>query len=334
MKKIAVVTGGAGFIGSHLVDLLISKNFKVRVIDNFSSSQSSNLSHLKKNKNLKIFIKDICLLKAKSKIFKNADMVFHLAGKADIVPSIENPIDYFNTNVLGTLNILEASRYAKVKKFVYAASSSSYGLAKTPTSEKNVINIEHPYALSKFLGEQLVMHWDKIYGLKANSIRIFNAYGKRFKTNGAYGSVIGVFFKQKLEKMPLTIVGNGKQKRDFVHVEDVANAFLKAAQTKKNGEIYNLGTGISISVNKLAKIVGGNKVSIPDRPGEPRETKADIQKISRDLKWKPSIKFEDGILDMLSYIHLWKDAPLWTPKKIDKATKNWFKYISKNKKKN
>ena len=332
MKKIAVVTGGAGFIGSHLVDLLLSKKYQVRVIDDLSLSNLKNLSHLKKNINLKIYKKDICSLNYDSKLFKNANFVFHLAGNGDIVPSIENPSGYINTNFNGTLKVLEASRFAKINKFIYAASSSCYGMCNTSTNEKSQINVEHPYALSKYLGEQLVMHWNKVYNLPANSIRIFNAYGKRFKTTGAYGSVIGVFFKQKLENKPLTIVGNGKQKRDFIHVQDVAEAFLAAALTKKQGQIYNLGTGIAHEVNYLAKIIGGKKISIPNRPGEPKITKANIKKITKELKWKPKIKFKNGIKNMLNDIHLWKDAPLWTPKKIDKATKSWFKYISNKKK--
>ena len=232
---------------------------------------------------------------------------------------------------MGTLNVLEASRYAKVKKIVYAASSSCYGLAIPPTDENAKIQIEHPYALSKYMGEQIAMNWYNIYGLPINSIRIFNAYGKRYKTTGAYGSVIGVFFKQKLEGKPLTIVGDGKQTRDYVHVEDVARAFLAAALTSKNGQIYNLGSGKQIEVNKLAKIIGGKYISIPERPGEPKRAEAKIDKIKKELKWKPRIGFEKGISNMLEDIHLWSDAPLWSPKKINSVTKVWFNNFKKEK---
>ena len=234
-------------------------------------------------------------------------------------------------NVQGTVKVLEASRFYKIKKFVYAASASCYGKTKKPVDENHKINLEHPYALIKFLGEKAVLHWHNVYGFPVNSIRIFNAYGPRVRTTGAYGAVIGVFFKQKIEKKPLTIVGNGKQSRDFVYVKDVAKAFLHAAKTKFNGQVYNVGTGKPQSVNHLASLIGGKKSFIPDRPGEPRKSSADIRKIKKELKWFPQIKFDDGIKSMIKEIHKWKDAPLWTPKKIKKATKTWFSYLKNSK---
>ena len=329
MKKIAVVTGGAGFIGSHMVDLLISKKFHVKIIDNLCGGHKKNLLHLIKKNNITFKKANICDLKKNDPIFKNADYVFHFAGIGDVVPSIEKPDYYMMNNVQGTIKVLEAARYSKVKKFVYAASASCYGKTVALTDEKFRISIEHPYALSKFLGEQSVIHWGKVYNLPVNSIRIFNAYGPRVRTTGSYGAVIGVFFKQKLENKPLTIVGDGKQTRDFVHVTDVAKAFLAAAQTKKTGNIYNVGTGIPQSVNRLAKLVGGKRLSIPDRPGEPRQSSADIRKIKRELNWKPSITFDVGINQMLTKINNWKKSPLWTPNKIKKATKVWFSYLKK-----
>ena len=329
MKKIAVVTGGAGFIGSHMVDLLISKNFHVKIIDNLSGGHKKNLLHLIKKKNITFKKSNICDLKKNDPIFKNASYVFHFAGIGDVVPSIEKPDYYMMNNVQGTIKVLEAARFAKVKKLVYAASASCYGKTVALTDEKFKISLEHPYALSKFLGEQSVIHWGKVYKLPVNSIRIFNAYGPRVRTTGSYGAVIGVFFKQKLENKPLTIVGDGKQTRDFIHVTDVARAFLAAAQTKKNGNVYNVGTGKPQSVNLLAKLVGGKKISIPDRPGEPRQSSADIRKIIRELNWRPNISFEEGINQMLTQINNWKRSPLWTPQKIKKATKVWFSYLKK-----
>ena len=329
MKKIAVVTGGAGFIGSHMVDLLLSKKYRVRVIDNFTGGHKKNLSHHKNNPNLKFEKINICKLKPNNNFFKNAYYVFHFAGIGDIVPSIEQPQNYVMTNVQGTINVLEAARYAKVKKMVYAASASCYGITEKRVREDFRINLEHPYALSKYLGEKAALHWHQVYGLPVNSIRIFNAYGARVKTTGAYGAVIGVFFKQKISKKPLTIVGDGKQSRDFVHVTDVVKAFLAAAKTTFKGRIYNVGTGYPQTVNRLADLIGGKKIFIPNRPGEPRRSYADISKIKRELKWEPKIKFEDGITEMLNEIEKWKDAPLWTPKKIKKATKIWFNYLSK-----
>ncbi len=328
-KKIALVTGGAGFIGSHMVDLLLKKGFKVRVVDNFIGGHKINISHNLKNPNFFLKNIDIRKLKKDNNIFKNVDYVFHFAGIGDIVPSITKPDFYIETNLQGTVNVLEASRFHKIKKFVYAASASCYGKTLKSTSEKNKINIEHPYALSKYLGELAAFHWNKVFKLKVNSIRIFNAYGPRVRTTGSYGAVIGVFFKQKLSNYPLTIVGDGRQTRDFVHVNDVARAFLAVAKSKISGECFNVGTGKPQSVNKLANILGGKKTFIPDRPGEPRNSSANINKIRKRIGWKPHISFERGIRDMLSRISDWKKSPLWTPEKIKIATSLWFNYLKK-----
>jgi UDP-glucose 4-epimerase len=327
-KKIAVVTGGAGFIGSHMVDLLLSKQYHVKVIDNFSGGDKKNLSKHLNNKFLKIYNLDIRNFNKIKNIFINAYYVFHFAGKGDIVPSIDNPSEYISTNVHGTQSIFEACRLNNVAKFIYAASSSCYGkTGRFKVSETYKISTEHPYALSKYLGEQLVLNLGKIYKLKVVSLRIFNAYGPRVKTTGAYGAVIGVFFKQKLSSKPLTVVGDGNQTRDFVHVKDVVNAFYLAAKKKVNSKVFNIGFGKPISVNYLANLINKNKVYIPDRPGEPRHTWANISKASKELKWKAKINFSEGIKEMLREIHLWKNAPLWNKKNIKKVTKNWFKTL-------
>ena len=327
--KIALVTGGAGFIGSHLVDLLLNKGFEVRVIDNLSGGRKKNFSHNIRNKRFKFKNIDINKIKNNEKFFKNVNFVYHLAGLGDIVPSIEKPKNYLMTNVQGTVNVLEASRFYKVKKFVYAASSSCYGINNSRTNEKEKISPEYPYALSKNLGEQVAFHWHKVYKLPVNSIRIFNAYGPRVRTTGAYGAVFGVFFRQKLDNSPLTIVGDGKQSRDFIIVTDVAEPFYIASITKYIGKIYNLGSDDPKTVNNLAKLIGGLKTYIPERPGEPKKTWANISKIKRELKWFPKVKFDDGVKIMLNDINLWKDAPLWNKKSIKKATKSWFKFLKK-----
>ena len=331
MKKrpIAVVTGGAGFIGSHTVDKLLRENYIVRVIDNLVSGRESNLEKHKTDPRLLCEWRDVCKLNKNNALFKGAKYVFHFAGIGDLIPSIENPEKYMMNNVQGTVKVLECSRENKIKKFVYAASSSCYGLAKIPTKENHPIKPEYPYALSKYLGEESTFHWKKIYDLPVNSIRIFNAYGTRVRTTGAYGAVFGVFLKQKLAGKPFTVVGNGKQKRDFVYVSDVANAFLLAAKTKLVGKIWNLGSGEPQSVNKLIEILKGDVVYIPKRPGEPECTYADITKIKKDLAWKPKIKFKKGVELMLKEIESWRDAPLWDAKKIQKATQSWFRYLKK-----
>jgi UDP-glucose 4-epimerase len=327
-KKISVVTGGAGFLGSHMVDYLIKKGHKVYVIDNFSTGHKNNIKHHLKSKNFKLIKKDITNLPLNLKCLINCHYVFHFAGLGDIVPSISYPEKYFKTNVYGTLKILENIRLnKKIKKIVYAASSSCYGLARVPTNEKDRINPKYPYALTKYMGEELVLHWNKVYKIPVNSIRIFNTYGPRVRTTGAYGSVIGVFFKQKLENKPLTVVGTGNQKRDYLHVKDLVRAFYDVALKGKNGSVYNLGADKPVTIKKLVDIIGSSFTHLPKRPSEPNCTWANINKLKRDTKWKSRIKFEDGVKEMLENISDWKDAPLWNKKKIYKATKLWFKYL-------
>lgn len=323
----SLVTGGAGFIGSNLVDQLVKIGHKVIVLDNFCTGRMSNLAHHSK-KNVKIIKVDISKNKQIDKYFKDVQYVFHLAGLADIVPSIENPHKYFKTNVIGTENIVKAAKNAKIKKLIYAASASCYGIPKKfPTNESQKIEVMYPYAFAKWQAEELVMHWAKIYNFPAISLRFFNAYGPRSRTSGAYGAVFGVFFAQKLAGKPLTIIGNGKQTRDFIHVYDLVQAVIKAAFSKKTGKIYNVGGGKEVSVNKIAKLIGGKSVSIPKRPGEPDRSLADISKIKKELNWKPKITIEEGVRDLAKKIHHWKNAPVWTPKSIKKVTKIWFKLL-------
>ena len=327
--RIAVVTGGAGFIGSHMVDLLLARGYGVRVIDNLVGGRAANLAQHGDEPRLSLDRRDIRRLEAGDALFKDADCVFHFAGIGDIVPSIEQPIDYMDTNVQGTVRVLECSRAAKVRKFVYAASSSCYGLAEVPTREDHPIAPEHPYALSKYAGELAVLHWHRVYRLPANSIRIFNAYGPRVRTTGAYGAVFGVFFKQKLAGTPFTVIGDGTQRRDFLYVTDVAAAFLRAAESDFSGEVWNLGAGNPQSVNRLVELLGGGVVHIPKRPGEPDCTWADIGKIKRELEWQPAVPFEQGVRRMMEDIEHWRDAPLWDPQSIARATRTWFEYLSR-----
>ena len=329
-RSVAVVTGGAGFIGSHMVDLLIGRGCAVRVIDNLVGGREGNLAHHARNADLAFERADIRELVPGSPLFAGARWIFHFAGIGDIVPSIEHPIDYMSTNVQGTVRVLECARAARVEKLVYAASSSCYGIADTPTREDHPIRPQYPYALSKLQGEQAAFHWHKVYGLPVNSIRIFNAYGTRSRTSGAYGAVFGVFLRQKLAAKPFTVVGDGTQMRDFLYVTDVTEAFHAAALTPHMGRVWNLGAGAPQSVNRLVELLGGERIHIPKRPGEPECTHADISRITRDLGWSPQVPFEEGVARILEAIDYWREAPLWDPASIAVATETWFRMLGSN----
>ena len=326
----AIVTGGAGFIGSHIAESLLEKDWKVRVIDNMSTGQRENIDMFEGHSNYEFYERDISK-KFDEKIFENADYVFHLAGLADIIPSIERPLDYHNANVTGTIRTLEAARKSpRLKKFIYAASSSCYGIPnKYPTPETAEIKPEYPYALTKYLGEECVLHWSRVYGLPANSLRLFNVYGPRARSNNVYGAVFKVFLSQKLNDLPLTIVGDGNQKRDFVFVKDVAEAAYLAAVSDVSEECINIGAGNPRAINELAKMISNKTINIPKRPGEPDITWADISKAKNILNWKPKIHLEEGIKMMLDNIEYWRDAPVWTSEAIEKETRSWFKYLTK-----
>lgn len=324
-----IVTGGSGFIGSHLVDLLLANNHKVTVIDNFSTGRPQNLVHHKDNPNLSVINADINNFELIEPYFKGVDWVFHLAALADIVPSIEKPVDYHRSNVDGTVSVLEAAKKYNVKRFLYAASSSCYGIPDNyPTPETAEIRPQYPYALTKNIAEQYVMHWGKVYKLPVVALRLFNVYGTRSRTSGTYGAVFGVFLAQKLAGKPYTVVGDGTQTRDFTYVTDVADAFYTAAKSDITCQIMNVGSGNTYSVNRLVELLGGEKVYIPKRPGEPDCTFADISKIKSLLKWEPKVTIEEGVKRILENIDYWKEAPVWDKDSIKQATESWFKYLS------
>lgn len=323
-----IITGGAGFIGSHLVErLLKNKSNKIIIIDNFSTGNIDNLRILKKK--IHIIKVDISKKGKWMNVLKSADYVYHLAALADIVPSIENPEKYFQSNVTGTLNvILGCIGSKKLKKLIYSASSSCYGLPNSfPTSENSKIDCQYPYATTKYLGEKLILDFCNIYKIPYISLRLFNVYGTRSRTTGTYGAVFGVFLAQKLAGKPFTIVGDGNQTRDFTYVSDVVDAIILAALSKEKNLILNIGSGKSVSINKLVSLLGGTTVKIPKRPGEPDCTWGDISLAKKKLKWKPKITLEKGIEILLSNISYWKKAPIWGPRSIKKATKTWFKYL-------
>ena len=325
---VTIVTGGAGFIGSHMVDVLLERGFSVRVIDNLIGGREENLAHHGANPDLAFERRDVRSFTPDDALFRGAKYVFHFAGIGDIVPSIERPLEYMSANVQGTVHMLECARHAGASKFVYAASSSCYGMAGVPTREDHPINTGYPYALSKYQGEQAAFHWHQVYKLPVNSVRIFNAYGTRSRTSGAYGAVFGVFLRQKLAGRPFTVVGDGTQSRDFLYVTDVARAFLAAAETPRTGRIYNLGAGNPQSVNRLVELLGGDVARIPKRPGEPDSTWADITRITTELDWHPQVSFEQGVANIVANIDYWRNAPLWDPDSIADATKTWFEFMS------
>ena len=329
-RAVAVVTGGAGFIGSHMVDLLFARGFAVRVIDSMVGGRADNLAQHKSNPAFVLEERDVRSFAPDDALFKGVKYVFHFAGIGDIVPSIERPLEYMSANVQGTVHMLECARHAKADKFVYAASSSCYGLAAVPTREDHPIAPQYPYALSKYQGELAAFHWHQVYGLPVNSVRIFNAYGTRSRTSGAYGAVFGVFLRQKLAAKPFTVVGDGTQRRDFLYVTDVAKGFLAAAETQLQGRFWNLGAGNPQSVNRLVELLGGNTIRIPTRPGEPDCTWADIAQIRKDLGWKPEVSFEEGVAKIIADIEYWRSAPLWNPESIAKATGTWFRYLGRS----
>ncbi len=294
-----LITGGAGFVGSHLAEKLVQQNYKVTILDNLSSGNLKNLQ-LIKNK-IKFIRCDLTKQKKLFKLLHNVDYVFHLAGLIDVVKSFDEPVEYYNNNVNGTLNILKAAKKAKVKKFVYAASASCYGNSKKlPTSEKSKIQILSPYALTKWLGELLVMNFSKVHKLSAISLRFFNIYGPRsYNSKSSYSAVINVFMQQKISKKPLTVVGDGKQTRSFIYISDVIDAMIKAAKSNVSGEIFNVGAKKSIRINEIPKLLSSKKIFIPKRIGELKHSKANISKIKKKLNWNPKINIDVGLKKLM-----------------------------------
>lgn len=326
-----LITGAAGFIGSHLTDLLLSQGAEVTGLDNLTSGKIENLAEALNNPKFKFEKIDLTNVVELENLQDNFDHIFHLAALAEIVPSIQNPDVYFSSNVIGTYNLCQKARKMPLKKLVYAASSSCYGIPDHfPTNETSEIRPQYPYALTKFLGEQIVMHWNQIYKVPSISLRLFNVYGPRARTSGNYGAVMGVFLAQMLSRKPLTVVGDGEQTRDFTYIEDVASAFYMAATSKVDGAIYNVGSGQPRKIIDLARMISKEPfVNVPKRPGEPDQTFADISKIESELSWRPVFSLEDGISRVLKETSHWANAPVWTPQTIADATSDWFKYLGK-----
>ena len=326
MQKRCLVTGGAGFIGSHLVERLLADGHEVVAVDNLATGQRTNLP--REASRLTFQEADVADAGSLSSLFEKIDWVFHLAALADIVPSIQEPHRYYDVNVTGTFNVVNACQNAGVQRFVYAASSSCYGIPEEyPTAESTPIRPQYPYALTKYMGEEIVSHWASVYGLPAVSLRLFNVYGPRSRTTGAYGAVFGVFLAQKLAGKPFTVVGDGEQTRDFTFVTDVVDAFVKSAESDLSGEVMNVGSSGHYSVNRLCELLGGSITHIPKRPGEPDCTFADTTRIKAKLGWQPQVTFEQGVDTMLRNVECWRDAPVWDADSIHEETRDWFKFL-------
>jgi len=284
----ALVTGGAGFIGSNLVNKLIEMNWEVVVIDNESAECNEKFYWNPKADNHKL---DICDYKFTRDLYDDVDYVFHLAAESRLQPAIKNPINAVTKNAVGTCTVLQCAREANVRKVIYSSTSSAYGLNKYPNYETDPNDCLNPYSVSKVAGEELCTLYTKLYGLKTIIFRYFNVYGERSPTTGQYAPVIGIFLRQKNNNEPLTIVGDGEQRRDFVHVQDVANANVMVAlanlDDESYGTVYNIGNGENISILEIAKLISNEYVHISPREGEARTTLACIDKAKNVFGWQP-----------------------------------------------
>ncbi|MFO0764793.1 MAG: NAD-dependent epimerase/dehydratase family protein [Patescibacteria group bacterium] len=298
-----LVTGGAGFIGSHVCELLLAQGHRVRVLDNLSTGKRENLAE-----GVELFEADICDLEAIRPAFVDVDGVFHLAAMPSVTMSIEDPMKTHLVNVDGTLNVLMAARDAKVKRLVYSASAAAYGNPRVlPATTDMKADPLNPYALQKYVGELYCQQFSSLFGIETVSLRYFNAYGPRMADVGAYVNVISIFAQQKRKGLPMTIFGDGQQTRDFVHVKDIARANLEAmlSPAVDGGDVLNVGSGLSYSVNDVADIMGGERAYLenPRGKGDPANSLADITETKQKLGWEPSIAFEQGLKELMV---LWK----------------------------
>ena len=313
-----LVTGGTGFIGNHLVQRLAELGHEVTVFDVLPPGV------LYKLPNISWDLRDI----TRGTYAGHCDWMFHLAARTDIVPSIERPLEYHRANVEGTVRMLDAAVQLGVKRFIYAGSTSIYGVPKEyPTPETAPADPLYPYALTKYLAELAVLHWGKVYKLPVVSLRITTAYGPGMRSK-SYGGAFKVFMAQKANNAPFTVVGNGSQSRDFIYISDVVDAFIRAAESDVKGEAFNIGFGQPRTIKELIRLLGNdNVIYLPPRPGEPDMTWADITKAKLMLNWEPKVPLEQGVKVMLEHLPEWQNEKVWTPETIQKATKAWYRYL-------
>jgi len=301
MKPKSLVTGGAGFIGSNLVDKLLTMGHEVIVIDNQFSEAHDEFYWNFHGQNYRMDIRDYSLTR---KLYDGVDYVFHLAAEARIQPAIENPIEAVSINSVGTCTVLQCAREAGVKRVMYSSTSSGYGMNEPPNVETQDDDCLNPYSVSKVNGEKLCKMYTSLYGLETVCFRYFNVYGNRQPLKGQYAPVIGIFLRQLAAGEPLTIVGDGEQRRDFTHVDDVVNANIKAAlaniDDKCFGQVYNVGTGLNHSINEIAAMISDNIIHIPPRPGEATISLANNTRLRETFDWEPTVKLETYLVGMLN----------------------------------
>ena len=316
---IAIVTGGAGFIGSHMVDCLLDAGFAVRVLDNLVCGRDSNLAQHERNLHLTLDTRDIRSIDADDSLFDGVRYIFHFASADDHQNAHERPQNCMDTNVMGTVRMLEGARRAGVSKFLYAGSAAGYAPSTEPLAETHPHAPANPYQLSKHMGESVALRWHAFYQVPVQVLRIFNAYGVRSRTFGNIGSVFDVFLKQKLAGHPFTIRGDGTQCRDFIYISDVVQGFFAAACSEIAGEIYNIGSGVPYTINYLVELLGGPVSNVPPYPGDPHCILANIDKSMRELNWKPKIGLAEGVALTLAALDYWSEAPLWTAESLEQA---------------
>ena len=292
----SLVTGGAGFIGSNLVDRLLELGHEVVVIDNEYSDVHDQFYWNDKAQNYKYDIRDY---ENTRPLYDGVDYVFHIAAEARIQPAILNPIEAVSINSVGTVTVLQCAREAGVKRVIYSSTSSGYGLNQTPNIETQPDDCLNPYSVSKVNGEKLCKMYTDLFGLQTVCLRYFNVYGERQPLRGQYAPVIGIFLRQRAAGEPLTIVGDGNQRRDFTYVGDVVKANIMSAisnpEPEAFGQVYNVGTGTNYSINQIARIFDHKTVNITPRPGEARVSLANNQKLRKTFGWEPTVNLEDWI---------------------------------------
>ncbi|OGG04342.1 hypothetical protein A2Z33_04040 [Candidatus Gottesmanbacteria bacterium RBG_16_52_11] len=323
MKRTVLVTGAGGFIGSHLVDRLYADGHDVTGIGNFAGGSDEHLAGKTDRSRIRFIEADITdSRQLKAEYFHGTDWVFHLAARSGNAKSLAEPFAFHETNVSGTVNVLEAARKANVKKLIYAASSTCYGNARCPTPETAPVAPVSPYGLTKFLGEEYVMHWGQVFRLPVVSLRLYYVYGPKIRPGGSYGALVTMFLNQLLTEGHVTLSGDGSQKRDFTYVADAVDALVTAARSSIFGEIFNAGSGQVSDLKKLAGLLGGRIVHAKPLSGEIMSAYPDLHKIRRILKWKPKTDIITGIAMVLASRDMWEKNPGNAPDRMRDNLKN------------